>query len=144
MDLLLLPLLPLLAVLCLPLFPLNSTWVRPAALAAGLLQFGWGLRLLAHPPAPIALAWLPRLGLRLELGLDGISLPLVLLASLLTALAVLATPADQARPRLFFSLLLATNLGLIGSFLARNALLFLLAYELILIPTTLLVAIWGR
>jgi NAD(P)H-quinone oxidoreductase subunit 4 len=144
MDLLLLPLLPLLAVLCLPLFPLNSAWVRPAALAAGLLQFGWALRLLAHPPDPIALTWLPRLGLRLELGLDGISLPLVLLASLLTALAVLATPADQARPRLFFSLLLATNLGLIGSFLARNALLFLLAYELILIPTTLLVAIWGR
>jgi NAD(P)H-quinone oxidoreductase subunit 4 len=144
MDLLLLPLLPLLAVLCLPLFPLTSTWVRPAALAAGLLQFGWALRLLAHPPAPIALSWLPRLGLRLELGLDGISLPLVLLASLLTVLAVLATPVDQARPRLFFSLLLATNLGLIGSFLARNALLFLLAYELILIPTTLLVAIWGR
>jgi NADH:ubiquinone oxidoreductase subunit 4 (subunit M) len=80
MDLLLLPLLPLLAVLCLPLFPLTSTWVRPAALAAGLLQFGWALRLLAHPPAPIALSWLPRLGLRLELGLDGISLPLVLLA----------------------------------------------------------------
>jgi NAD(P)H-quinone oxidoreductase subunit 4 len=39
--------------------------------------------------------------------------------------------------------MLATNLGLIGAFLARNALLFLLAYELILIPTTLLVATWG-
>lgn len=144
MDLLLLPLLPLLAVLLLPLLPPNSGWVRPAALAASALQFGWALRLLAHPPAPIALDWLPRLGLRLELGLDGISLPLVLLAALLTALAVLASPADQSRPRLFYTLLLATNLGLIGSFLARNALLFLLAYELILIPTTLLVAIWGR
>ena len=89
------------------------------------------------------MSWLPKLGLKLDLGLDGLSLPLVLLAALLTAMAVLASPEDQSRPRLFFPLLLATNLGLMGSFLARNALLFLLAYELILIPTTLLVATWG-
>jgi NAD(P)H-quinone oxidoreductase subunit 4 len=74
------------------------------------------------------------------LGLDGLTIPLVLLAALLTAMAVLASPVDQSRPRLFFALMLATNLGLVGAFLARNALLFLLAYELILIPTTLLVA----
>ncbi|MFS6827829.1 proton-conducting transporter membrane subunit [Cyanobium sp. ATX-6F1] len=39
--------------------------------------------------------------------------------------------------------MLATNLGVVGAFLARNALLFVLAFELVLIPTTLLVAIWG-
>ncbi len=144
MDLLLLLLLPLLGVVLLPLLPAGSPWVRRGAFAAASLQFAWALWLLAHPPAAFARDWLPRLGLRLELGLDGISQALVLLASLLTAMAVLATPAQQSRPRLFFSLLLATNLGLVGSFLARNALLFLLAYELILIPTTLLVAIWGR
>ena len=143
MDLLLLLLIPLLAGLLLPLLPAGSAWVRRGALAAALLQLLDGLWLWRHPPAPLSLSWLPKLGLRLELGLDGLTLPLVLLAALLTAMAVMASPLDQSRPRLFFALMLATNLGLIGAFLARNALLFLLAYELILIPTTLLVATWG-
>ena len=143
MDLLLLLLIPLLAGLLLPLLPAGSAWVRRGALAAALLQLLDGLWLWRHPPAALSLSWLPKLGLRLELGLDGLTLPLVLLAALLTAMAVMASPLDQSRPRLFFALMLATNLGLIGAFLARNALLFLLAYELILIPTTLLVATWG-
>ena len=143
MDLLLLLLIPLLAGLLLPLLPSQSAWVRRGALAAALLQLLDGLWLWRHPPAALSLSWLPQLGLRLELGLDGLTVPLVLLAALLTAMAVLASPVDQSRPRLFFALMLATNLGLIGAFLARNALLFLLAYELILIPTTLLVATWG-
>ena len=143
MDLLLLLLIPLLAGLLLPLLPSSSAWVRRGALAAALLQLLDGLWLWQHPPAALSLSWLPQLGLRLELGLDGLTIPLVLLAALLTAMAVLASPVDQSRPRLFFALMLATNLGLIGAFLARNALLFLLAYELILIPTTLLVATWG-
>jgi NAD(P)H-quinone oxidoreductase subunit 4 len=143
MDLFLLLLFPLLGALLLPLLPTQSDWVRCGALAAALLQLLDGLWLWQHPPAALSLSWLPQLGLRLELGLDGISVPLVLLAALLTAMAVLASPVDQSRPRLFFALMLATNLGLVGAFLARNALLFLLAYELILIPTTLLVATWG-
>ncbi|NDG74198.1 MAG: NADH-quinone oxidoreductase subunit M [Synechococcaceae bacterium WB8_1B_136] len=143
MLLLALLLIPLLAGVALPLLPVASAWVRRGALGAALLQLATGFWLWRHPPADLSLSWLPRLGLRLELGLDGVSLPMVLLAALLTAMAVLASPGDQSRPRLFYPLLLATNLGLMGSFLARNALLFLLAYELILIPTTLLVAIWG-
>ncbi len=143
MDLLLLLLIPLLAGVLLPLLPSGSPWVRRGALLAPLGQLLLGVWLWRHPAGELSLSWLPKLGLRLELGLDGLSLPLVLLAALLTAMAVLASPEDQSRPRLFFPLLLATNLGLMGSFLARNALLFLLAYELILIPTTLLVATWG-
>jgi NAD(P)H-quinone oxidoreductase subunit 4 len=143
MTLLLLLLLPLLAGVLLPLLPASSPWVRRSALITALIQMASGIALWRHPPADLTFAWLPRLGLSFDLGVDGLSLPLVLLASLLTAMAVLATPEDLLRPRLFFPLLLATNLGLMGSFLARNALLFVLAYELILIPTTLLVAIWG-
>ena len=143
MDLLLLLLIPLVSALALPLLPGPSTWVKRGALGAALLQLATAGWLWRHPPLELSLGWLPRLGLQFDLGLDGLSLPLVLLTALLTAMAVLAAPDDQHRPRLFFALLLATNLGLIGSFLARNALLFVLAYELILIPTTLLVAIWG-
>ncbi|MFO0039712.1 MAG: NADH-quinone oxidoreductase subunit M [Synechococcaceae cyanobacterium] len=144
---LLLPLLlglPLLAALLLPLLPeAPSARVRHlAALAAGL-QLLVGLVAWRQSPPDLHLAWLPKLSLELDLGLDGLSLPLVLLTALLTSLAILSAPADQSRPRLFYPLMLATNLGVVGALLARNALLFVLAFELVLIPTTLLVAIWG-
>jgi NAD(P)H-quinone oxidoreductase subunit 4 len=145
MTMLLLLVLPLLAGLLLPLLPEGrAALVRALAAAAALAQLGLGLLAWRQGPADLSLSWLPRLGLGLELGLDGLSLPLVLLTALLTAMAVLASPADQLRPRLYYPLLLATNLGVVGAFLARNALLFVLAFELVLIPTTLLVAIWGR
>lgn len=143
MTMLLLLLLPAVVACGLPLLPAQSPWVRHAALAAALGQLAVGLLAWRNPPADLSLRWLPQLSLQLELGVDGLSLPLLLLGSLITAMAVLATPLAQSRPRLFFALLLSTNIGLTGSFLARNALLFVLAYELILIPTTLLVAIWG-
>ena len=103
--------------------------VRSLAALAALAQFLVGVYCWLQPPADLSLTWLPRLGLALELGLDGISLPLVLLTALLTAMAVLASPADQGRSRLYFSLMLATNFGVVGAFLARNALLFVLAFE---------------
>ena len=143
--LLLLLLLPLGAGVAIPV--LNPQLARPVALAVAAAQVALGLvmALGAQDLSAYAItqSWLPQLGLALDLGLDGVSLPLVLLASALTAMAVMATPASQERPRFYFSLLLATNLGLVGAFLARNALLFVFAYELILIPTTLLVASFG-
>ena len=140
--LLLLP--PLAGALLLPLIPADRpALVRPlAALACGL-QLLLAIACWLQPPAALQLAWLPRLGLELDLTLDGLSLPLLLLNGLLGTLAILATPSDQPRPRLFHALMLATNLGVAGAFLASNALLFLLFFELVLIPTTLLVAIWG-
>ena len=143
--LLLVLLLPLGAGVAIPV--LNPQLARPVALAVAAAQVALGLvmSLGAQDLSAYAItqSWLPQLGLALDLGLDGVSLPLVLLASALTAMAVMATPASQERPRFYFSLLLATNLGLVGAFLARNALLFVFAYELILIPTTLLVASFG-
>ena len=143
--LLLVLLLPLGAGVAIPV--LNPQLARPAALAVAAAQVALGLVMALGgqdlSAYAITQSWLPQLGLALDLGLDGVSLPLVLLASALTAMAVLATPASQERPRFYFSLLLATNLGLVGAFLARNALLFVFAYELILIPTTLLVASFG-
>ena len=144
MTLLLLLLIPLAALLALPLLPDLAPLCRRVAVAAALLQLGLALLAWRWPPADLTLPWLPKLALTLQLGLDGLSLPLMLLTALITAMAILSTPADQSRSRLYFSLLLATNLGLSLAFLAGNALLFVLAYELILIPTTLLVASFGR
>lgn len=136
--------LPLMAALLLSLLS-ESGPIRLRSIAAVACAAQLGLALLCWrlPPADLHQAWLPKLELSLDLGLDGVSLPLVILTALLTTLSILSAPDDQSRPRLFFSLLLATNAGIVGAFLARNALLFLLAFEAVLIPATLLVAIWG-
>ncbi|MFM7229565.1 MAG: NADH-quinone oxidoreductase subunit M [Cyanobacteriota bacterium] len=142
--LLLLPGLPLVAALTLPLLPETRTRAAvPCGAIAAALQLLATLLAWRLAPADLNLPWLPSLGLQLQLGLDGLSLPLCLLAALISGLAILATPGDQPRLRLFVPLLLACDGGVTSAFLARNALLFVLAFELVLIPTTLLVAIWG-
>lgn len=142
--LLLLPGLPLVAALTLPLLPETRTRAAvPCGAIAAALQLLATLLAWRLAPADLNLPWLPSLGLQLQLGLDGLSLPLCLLAALISGLAILATPSDQPRLRLFVPLLLACDGGVTSAFLARNALLFVLAFELVLIPTTLLVAIWG-
>lgn len=142
--LLLLLLVPLAGGLLLPLLPPGpSKQLRSLAALFSASQLLIGVLCWRRGAVDLHLPWVPKLGLELDLGLDGLSMPLVLLSALLTLMAILSAPSDQPRGRLFYSLLLATNLGVTGAFLARNALLFVLAFELVLIPTTLLVAIWG-
>lgn len=141
--LLLLLLLPLAAALAMVVAPAGPS-PRRLALLIPCLQLLLLVRMVTEPASDLRLAWLPQLGLDFHLGQDGLSLPLVGLTSLLTLMAVAATSLGMPRQRLFFSLVMATNLGLQGALLARNGLLFVLAFELILIPTTLLIAIWGH
>ncbi len=136
-------LLPLAAVLLLCLAPLPGPWPRRVAVFAPAVQLLMLLWLAGHPVPELRQVWLPQLGLELHLGLDGLSLPLAGLTALLSFMAVFATPISQPRRRFFYAMVLATNVGLTGAFLACNGLLFVLAYEITLIPTTLLVAVWG-
>jgi NAD(P)H-quinone oxidoreductase subunit 4 len=87
--------------------------------------------------------WIDALGLTYSLGIDGLSLPLLLLNALLTIIALYSTDETIERPRLYYSLLLLLNAGVAGAFLAQDLLLFFLFYELELIPLYLLIAIWG-
>jgi NAD(P)H-quinone oxidoreductase subunit 4 len=90
-----------------------------------------------------SLPWLPYLGLNYELGVDGLSLPLLGLNSLLTWIAIYSSRADTERSRLFYSLILLISGGVAGAFLAQNLLLFFLFYEVELIPFYLLISVWG-
>lgn len=90
-----------------------------------------------------SLRWVEPLGLTYRLGVDGLSLPLLAINSLLTLVAVYITPASLHRPRLYFPLILIINGAVAGAFVAQNLLLFFLFYELELIPLYLLIAIWG-
>jgi NAD(P)H-quinone oxidoreductase subunit 4 len=87
--------------------------------------------------------WIDSLGLSYKLGIDGLSLPLVALNSLLTWVAIYSSDENVDRPRLYYSLILLLNAAVTGVFLAQDLLLFFIAYELELVPLYLLIAIWG-
>jgi NADH-quinone oxidoreductase subunit M len=91
-------------------------------------------------------SWVPAINLRFHLGVDGISLPLVVLTALLCALCAIYTtrPAGEPeRPRAFVALLLLTEVGMIGTFVALDLLLFFVFFEVVLIPMYAIIAGWG-
>jgi len=96
-----------------------------------------GLQLVERQP------WLPGIGLDYHLGVDGLSLPLVLINGALTLVAAVITRDIDRRPRLYFAMLLLISGAVNGAFLAQNLLLFFLFYELELIPLWLLISVWG-
>ncbi len=89
------------------------------------------------------LPWIKTLGLNYELGVDGLSLVMVALNSLLTCIAILTSSDKIERPRLFYSMMLLISGGVAGAFMAQNLLLFFLCYEFELVPFYLLISIWG-
>ncbi|ELR98612.1 NADH-quinone oxidoreductase subunit M [Gloeocapsa sp. PCC 73106] len=89
------------------------------------------------------LPWAEPIGLSYSLAVDGISLPLLILNGLLTLVAIYSSGDDVKRPRLYYSLILLCNAGITGALLAQNLLLFVLFYEVELIPFYLLISIWG-
>lgn len=90
-------------------------------------------------------SWIERFGIRYTLGMDGISLIMVLLTSFITVIAVLVSwkGIKDAAP-LYFALLLAMQTGIQGVFLALDLFLFYLFWEVMLIPMFLLIGIWGH
>ncbi|MFG1941301.1 NuoM family protein [Nonomuraea sp. NPDC048826] len=111
----------------------------------------------ARPQFTVDVAWIPGLGLRFHLGVDGISLPLVVLTALLTFLCfaylgwgdgtrpgqLLHSRPGGARPRALVFTLLVLEVGMIGTFLALDLLLFFVFFEIVLVPMYFLIAIWG-
>ncbi|MFB2920119.1 MULTISPECIES: NADH-quinone oxidoreductase subunit M [Aerosakkonema] len=89
------------------------------------------------------LPWIDVLGLSYHLGVDGLSLPLLVLNAFLTCLAIVSTDEAIQRPRFYYALLLVLNACVAGAFVAQDLLLFFVFYEIELIPLYLLIAIWG-
>ncbi|AFY99768.1 NADH-quinone oxidoreductase subunit M [Calothrix sp. PCC 6303] len=123
---------------------------KKLALLFSAIAFAWTIVLaIKFNPSDINqqfaefIPWIDALGLNYSLGIDGLSLPLLLLNGLLTCIAVFSSDESQKRPRFYYSLLLLLNVGVNGAFLAQDLLLFFLFYELELIPLYLLIAIWG-
>jgi NADH-quinone oxidoreductase subunit M len=92
----------------------------------------------------VDVAWISGLGVDYSLGIDGLNLFLVLLTSVLwvggTAFAAFR---EQERPQLFFFLMLVAETATLGSFLAQDLLLFVLFFDLMLVPFYFLFGAWG-
>lgn len=87
--------------------------------------------------------WIKDLGVTFFLGVDGISLPMLLLTNLIGFSAVFASWNVDHRPKDFFILLLLLIAGVMGTFIAQDLFIFLLFYEVVVIPIYILVIIWG-
>ena len=89
------------------------------------------------------LPWLPSFGVTYHLGVDGISIVLLMLNGLVGVAAVLASTGIRVRPRSYFVLVLLTEAALNGLACARDLFLFLLFFAALTVPVALLVAGWA-
>jgi NADH-quinone oxidoreductase subunit M len=88
--------------------------------------------------------WLPALGISYAVGMDGISLWLILLTTFLMPLAVLGSfTAIEERVKEYYFLLLALETGMLGAFVSLDIFLFYVFWEVMLIPMYFLIGIWG-
>jgi NADH-quinone oxidoreductase subunit M len=129
-------------------------WARPfgvsvsavVLLGATALAFGFDAGNAGALHAQFTARWVPQLGLTLTLGVDGLSIPLVLLTALLSFLCAVYTLRylpEPGRPRAFVGVLLFLQVGMLGTFLAQNLLLFFVFFEFVLIPMWFLIDVWG-
>ncbi|MBI3804619.1 MAG: NADH-quinone oxidoreductase subunit M [Nitrospirae bacterium] len=139
----------------------SREWPRWIALVATLIGFQTSLDLwmrhagaraiFSSPSAPITWmeefdrSWIPRFGIHFHLAVDGLSLLLVVLSFFLGTLAVLASWNEiQERVGFFHLHLLWTLAGVVGVFLAADLFLFYFAWEMMLIPMSFLIFLWGH
>jgi NAD(P)H-quinone oxidoreductase subunit 4 len=144
--------LPIVAAVVLALCPASisaQALRRGAAGVAGLtfLLSGWLVWQAQGLGSGLALSeelpWIEAIGLSYRLGVDGLSLPLIILNGLLGFLIIGCTAIQDKRPRFYYGLLLVILGAVNGAFLAQDLLLFFIFYEVELVPLYLLIAVWG-
>lgn len=87
--------------------------------------------------------WFPMIGASYHVGVDGISLALILLTTILTPLSILASFNISDRVRMYMVLFLALETGMIGLFAALDLLIFFVFWEVGLVPMYFLIRLWG-
>ncbi len=143
--------LPLVGACVVALLPRESAdQAKKVALLFALAGFAVSLPLIGYDAgvAGIQFAeryyWVPSLGISWHLGIDGISLWLVMLTTFLGPVVILgAWEAVEKRPREFFFHVLALQTAMLGAFVAQNLAVFYLFWELMLVPMFFLIGVWG-
>jgi NADH-quinone oxidoreductase subunit M len=119
---------------------------RSIALVSALADFALMVAIWVSGAAPtLDVSWMSQFGIHFQLAIDGLSLLLLLLTFFLGAVAVLTSWGEITYSIGFFHLnLLLALAGVAGVFLARDLFLFYFAWELMLVPTYFLIAVWGQ
>ncbi len=120
---------------------------RKTSLLAAVLNLGLVLLQAASYQgrfAYTALEVVPALDLKFLIGLDGLSLMMVLLTAIVTLSAVWATPKIEHSENAFYACLMFISAGAIGAFISFDLFFFYAFHELALIPTFLLIGVWGN
>lgn len=142
--------LPLLFAVIVTAWP-NRKTLRPLALGFSIIELVLSLTLLNTYNSATAdlqfvekYPWIQRFGIQYFLALDGISLGLVLLTTVITPLVILASWSSvQERLKGFHASIFVLQSAMLGTFLALDAILFYVFWELTLIPMYFLVGVWG-
>jgi NADH-quinone oxidoreductase subunit M len=140
---------PLVGAVILALLPRRVA--REGAFTVALINFVFSLHLVARWNDAAGnfrfeqnLPWLPQFGLNYHLGVDGLSLLLILLTTFLMPIVILASwNSVQKHTKAFFVFLLLLEAALCGVFSALDVILFYVFYEAVLVPIYLLIGIWG-
>ncbi|MGH9731902.1 MAG: proton-conducting transporter membrane subunit, partial [Candidatus Acidiferrales bacterium] len=130
----------------------DHVWIRRFTLFASVIEFIMSLFLLRGFNLADSgyqfeefYAWIPNLHIHYHMGIDGISLFLILLTTFLTPLAVLCSwNSIHEHVKEFFAMLLVLEMGMVGVFCALDLFLFFVFWEVMLIPMYFLIGIWGH
>ncbi|MDH7479112.1 MAG: NADH-quinone oxidoreductase subunit M [Syntrophomonadaceae bacterium] len=142
---------PLVAAFTLVFVPQEETWIIKTLSAIAMLcslalslvvyiQYDFHLGGLQFKES---IPWITDLGANYSLGVDGISLPLLLLTSLIGFSAVYASWRVNQRVKEFFILLLVLVAGVMGTFITTDLFIFFLFYEVVVIPIYIMILVWG-
>ncbi len=124
--------------------------VRPLALVVALVTFGLSLLLYVGFDSTTAqmqfvekAVWIEAFDIHYHMGIDGLSLPLILLNTLICVLVIIGGWRISDRPHQYMAAFLMLHALMTGMFAALDALLFYVFFEAILIPMFLIIGIWG-
>ena len=118
--------------------------ISTITLLASLLIFAYYDVRVAGPQLVMDVEWIPGLNAHFKVGVDGISIFLVILTTFLMPLTLLGTGrAIEKHVREFIAAMLVLETGMLGAFLALDVFLFYVFWEVMLIPMYLLIGIWG-
>lgn len=143
MILLIILFLPLVSGLVLRFFR-DDTTVKAIALSSTVISLMLTLSIWSNTSITYTTSWLPFLGSSFSLGYDGLSYIMLILTNLLFPFIVMAgLKSEQKRVPVLYELILFTQAALNGVFLAQNAFLFYVFWELALIPVYFILLMWG-
>ena len=88
-------------------------------------------------------AWIEHFNISYYVGIDGLSMPMVLLTALLSFLCIVYSWHESRKPMAYFSLFLLLDAGMMGVFMALDLFLFYIFWEVMLLPMYFLIGMWG-